>query len=244
MYDVESLLNKSASSQNPKQISPSVESAQKGKEIEEGDKKSENTTSLVLQAGEQPTTGSKKLAERFKRSHSLTPIELLNALSENLQSEHTQLHFNYIGLHIRCIKLLREIHDINWEELSYKFEWKTEDGMPDKELPRFVSWLLFHYYDDWKDGEGYEEDRMNETTRVLEEVIEAEGARKLESVREIGVGLRRKVYGDEIAKIMETAGSSKKKRRRPKKKKNAGRSEAVEGAEAQIEGSAENSGAL
>jgi hypothetical protein len=136
------------------------------------------------------------------------------------------------------------------EELSYEFEWITEDGMPDKELPWFVSRLLFYYYDDWKDGEGDEEERVNQTTNVLEEIIEAEGARELETVREIGeegLGLRRKAYEDEIAKIMATAGSSKKKRRRPKKKKNMGVSEAagaVEGDQARIEEIAGKSGTL
>jgi len=40
-------------------------------------------------------------------------------------------------------------------------------------------------------------------------------------IREEVLGLRRKVYEDEIEKSMETAGSSKRKRRRLKKRKNA-----------------------
>ena len=42
----------------------------------------------------------------------------------------------------------------------------------------------------------------------------------MRKIREV-LGLRRKVYEDEIEKSMETARSSKRKRRRPKKRKNA-----------------------
>jgi hypothetical protein len=81
LYDVESLLNKSASGQTPNVFRPSAGSSSSAQSIDEGDINAEDSTALVLQTHEQPTTGSKTHAERSKRSHSLTPFELLNALS-------------------------------------------------------------------------------------------------------------------------------------------------------------------
>ncbi|ORZ34817.1 hypothetical protein BCR44DRAFT_1435871 [Catenaria anguillulae PL171] len=50
------------------------------------------------------------LQRMWRKSHTLTPLQLLQALRAVLAREHNRLHFDYIRMHVRCVKALRAVH--------------------------------------------------------------------------------------------------------------------------------------
>ena len=53
-----------------------------------------------------------KAPKRIDRSSHPSPLQLLDVLSIVISSESMILSFDYVTLHIRCVKLLRDIHTI------------------------------------------------------------------------------------------------------------------------------------
>ncbi|ORZ34818.1 hypothetical protein BCR44DRAFT_1461660 [Catenaria anguillulae PL171] len=50
------------------------------------------------------------LQQKWHKSHSLTPLQVLSALRAVLAREHDRLRFNYMRMHIRCTQALRDLH--------------------------------------------------------------------------------------------------------------------------------------
>ncbi|CZR63378.1 uncharacterized protein PAC_13275 [Phialocephala subalpina] len=167
----------------------------------------------------------RKVAKSFKASRKLSPIELLKMLSRNLASEHTELNFDYVGMHLRCINMLRAIHDANLPQLQEEFPQyaMTPSGMPDKELTKIASWVLSGLFTDMLAGFERESVLMAVASAVLRHKIKTEGRIELDSVKEIdlmGRALIRTVYKGELEEILDPiCEKKKKKRRRPKNKK-------------------------
>lgn len=51
------------------------------------------------------------LATQWSKSHKMTPLQLLRALTHALEIEERQLKFDYFTFHVRCFQVLRQVRD-------------------------------------------------------------------------------------------------------------------------------------
>jgi hypothetical protein len=87
------------------------------------------------------------LTTQFQKTHSLTRIQFLDALSTRISQESYTLNFDYFTFHTRCMRLLKAIYE------DFEDEIKDLDGELDwgrGELPLVPHWLFAFLEDDKK----------------------------------------------------------------------------------------------
>ena len=72
-----------------------------------------NIESLLKEAD----TGVHAVRKRWEKSHQLSPLQLLTALQNVLAGEFPELTYDYFGMHIKCLNLLRQLRSENHDKL-------------------------------------------------------------------------------------------------------------------------------
>ena len=71
------------------------------------------------------TTAQKKnrslLQRQWTRSHKLTPLQLLDTLHHAIAAEEHVIRFDYISLHLRCLRILRTLRTVYDDMLRERF---------------------------------------------------------------------------------------------------------------------------
>lgn len=85
--------------------------------------------------------GKRKLRkERKHRSAKFSLVQLLAVLEMGLQSETRSIRFDYVSMHLRCLRLLQSVHSVSHDYLDRKL------GQPcisnSSELPFVVGWII------------------------------------------------------------------------------------------------------
>ena len=62
-------------------------------------------------------TGMHAVKNRWKKSHQLSPLQLLTALQVALAADYAELTYDYFGMHTKCMNLLRQLRSENHDKL-------------------------------------------------------------------------------------------------------------------------------
>ena len=140
--------------------------------------------------------GLSKAQKHHKKSSRLSPLQFLDALCVAISDESTILSFDYLGMHIRCLRLLREIHTECRDALiklykNHKNEdIRLEDNFgTDEALAELPIYIFRHAAEmeltveemKWRDGgDDYVSSVFQEG--VIERMCKAEGSDELNKV--------------------------------------------------------------
>jgi hypothetical protein len=80
------------------------------------------------------------LLRQWANSHKMTLLQLLATLGQAVAAEQHMLRFDYISLHLRCLRLLHELHASIDDKLREYFGSTYMEN--DTQLPFLVSWIF------------------------------------------------------------------------------------------------------
>jgi hypothetical protein len=135
-----------------------------------------------------------RLDQRFKKSHKLTSIELLDALCSRLESELLINYFDYLSMHARCVKVLRETHTSLGNKPFEKFPDNPElhQGRDEQLPPQVRGFILMavyatatHFSDMGEEQKRRHMRWMAKVSEIIEKVAKTEGDAELEKIEEI-----------------------------------------------------------
>ncbi|CZR52825.1 uncharacterized protein PAC_02702 [Phialocephala subalpina] len=141
------------------------------------------------------------LSKTQKRNHNpsrLSPLQFLDALCIAISAETTIINFDYTAMHIRCMTLLRRLHDDTREPLIEKYGWQVRGGHlldnfeTDDYVSHFPIWIFKNHAEigkfaeeklKWKDERGLVGSMLFlKATRDIEEFVAIEGTAELVKV--------------------------------------------------------------
>jgi len=117
------------------------------------------------------------LTNQFENTHSLTNIQLLDALCTRVSEESYALNFDYFSFHKRCTLLLKSVYDEFKDEVSgtggAELDWTVG------ELPVVPYWIFKMLEDEEKKAEVLER-----LSKVMKGIVVEEGSKEVFALRE------------------------------------------------------------
>lgn len=128
------------------------------------------------------------LQRQWAKSHKLTPLQLLDTLRLGIAAEEHMLRFDYISLHLRCLRLLRTLQTIVDDVLHEVFGTKPIENESQLVL---VVFYIFELSDTsektleiLKLKSGSESPILKRASEVVQEFIEIEGSVECDRLQE------------------------------------------------------------
>ena len=134
--------------------------------------------------------------EKKHRAAKFSIIQLLSILEKGLHLETTSIRFDYVSMHIRCMRIFRDMKEMCDPHFAGKLDVKfVQNGvsMPgssyiknDTLLPSMTGWILNHAQ--WYEGKGFKtrpksSQILSKASDVFRQVLEIEGAGQVETLK-------------------------------------------------------------
>jgi len=134
--------------------------------------------------------------EKKHRAAKFSIIQLLSILETGLQLETTSIRFDYVSMHLRCMRIFRDMKQMVDPYLAGKLDVKfVQNGtsmpgstylMNDTMLPSMTGWIL--NYSEMHEGKGFKtrpksSQMLSRASNVFRQVLDSEGEGQVETLK-------------------------------------------------------------